>query len=330
MEASEAKTELVSPPQAHISWGENSPLLGDDPPFAEVFFRKAPHQETSSGNPKDSTQMADGFLSEVSTPDRGTNNKKLELSLGKRKEEDQSPFCISAQNNFSKDKEEERHIFDVTPPKAINKTNGDVTDSKEFKGEENVFLSSHSKTEEVLQCQSISTSVLQIENIRKEESQVGDEISSETRNLPFTSDAPSRTEVGQDFAITMKRKCFHRSERQLQRKRFKGNLPQRSRSKGTAQWSHLSEEELKKLRRVKNRESVERCRTKQRLRMEALQVEQTCLRLENKNLREARNSIRAVLRDISEQMKSLKRHMENRDKGDDGKVEKELQRGIQA
>lgn len=45
-----------------------------------------------------------------------------------------------------------------------------------------------------------------------------------------------------------------------------------------------SEEELKRIRRVKNRASVEKCRTKQRKRMEALEIEMHCLRQENRNL----------------------------------------------
>lgn len=49
--------------------------------------------------------------------------------------------------------------------------------------------------------------------------------------------------------------------------------------------SHLTDDEVKRMRRVKNRESVEKCRTKQRLRMEALQIEQTCLKSENQMLR---------------------------------------------
>lgn len=65
----------------------------------------------------------------------------------------------------------------------------------------------------------------------------------------------------------------------------------RGRAKGGGPWSHLSEDELKKLRRVKNRESVEKCRTKQRLRMEALQIEQACLTGENKTLREVSHLI---------------------------------------
>lgn len=48
-----------------------------------------------------------------------------------------------------------------------------------------------------------------------------------------------------------------------------------------------TEDEVKRMRRVKNRESVEKCRTKQRLRMERLQVEQTCLVGENKRLGDA-------------------------------------------
>lgn len=45
-----------------------------------------------------------------------------------------------------------------------------------------------------------------------------------------------------------------------------------------------SEEELKRIRRVKNRASVEKCRTKQRKRMEALEIEMRCLKQENRNL----------------------------------------------
>lgn len=48
--------------------------------------------------------------------------------------------------------------------------------------------------------------------------------------------------------------------------------------------SPLSDDDFKRMRRVKNRESVEKCRTKQRVRVEALQVEQTCLKSENQML----------------------------------------------
>lgn len=49
---------------------------------------------------------------------------------------------------------------------------------------------------------------------------------------------------------------------------------------------NLSEEDLKRIRRVKNRASVEKCRTKQRLRTEALQMELKALTSENKTLRD--------------------------------------------
>lgn len=45
-----------------------------------------------------------------------------------------------------------------------------------------------------------------------------------------------------------------------------------------------SEEELKRIRRVKNRASVEKCRTKQRLRMEALEQELQTLQRENQSM----------------------------------------------
>lgn len=47
-----------------------------------------------------------------------------------------------------------------------------------------------------------------------------------------------------------------------------------------------TEEELKRLRRVKNRASVEKCRAKQRMRMEALKTEMKALVSENKTLRD--------------------------------------------
>ena len=59
--------------------------------------------------------------------------------------------------------------------------------------------------------------------------------------------------------------------------------------------SHLSTDEVKRIRRVRNRESVEKCRTKQRLRMEALQVEQTCLLSENELLSESIRKIESLL-----------------------------------
>lgn len=65
----------------------------------------------------------------------------------------------------------------------------------------------------------------------------------------------------------------------------------RGKSKGNSEWAHLSEEELKKLRRVKNRASVEKCRTKQRLRMEALQMEMNVLTCENLVMRETANKL---------------------------------------
>lgn len=64
--------------------------------------------------------------------------------------------------------------------------------------------------------------------------------------------------------------------------------------------ANVSEEELKRIRRVKNRESVEKCRTKQRLRMEALQVEQTCLMGENNCLRQTVGKVEGDLQRLKE------------------------------
>lgn len=47
---------------------------------------------------------------------------------------------------------------------------------------------------------------------------------------------------------------------------------------------HYTDEELKRIRRVKNRASVEKCRTKQRKRMESLEIELQMLQEENSNL----------------------------------------------
>lgn len=59
----------------------------------------------------------------------------------------------------------------------------------------------------------------------------------------------------------------------------------------------ISEEELRKMRRVKNRASVEKCRTKQRLRMEALQVEQKCLMNECAMIKETLGKVENALRE---------------------------------
>lgn len=55
-------------------------------------------------------------------------------------------------------------------------------------------------------------------------------------------------------------------------------------------------EEKKLLRRVKNRESVEKCRTRQRLRMETLEIEETCLIRENVILKETLKEVLTSLR----------------------------------
>lgn len=72
------------------------------------------------------------------------------------------------------------------------------------------------------------------------------------------------------------------------------------RGRASANQPHLTEEEVKRMRRVKNRESVEKCRTKQRMRTEALQVEQTCLVNENKAMNDAFTRIEYFLNQIHE------------------------------
>lgn len=63
---------------------------------------------------------------------------------------------------------------------------------------------------------------------------------------------------------------------------------------------NMTDDEIKRMRRVKNRESVEKCRMKQRLRMEALQVEQTCLVGENKTLTKAVEDLERRLKEVHE------------------------------
>lgn len=67
----------------------------------------------------------------------------------------------------------------------------------------------------------------------------------------------------------------------------------------------LTEEEMKRIRRVKNRASVEKCRTKQRLRMEALQCELKELECENQTLRELTTWMDSSVDDISSRMVEL-------------------------
>lgn len=66
--------------------------------------------------------------------------------------------------------------------------------------------------------------------------------------------------------------------------------------------AQISDEELRKMRRVKNRASVEKCRTKQRLRMEALQVEQKCLMSECTVIKEALGKVENVLRESCQRL----------------------------
>lgn len=80
----------------------------------------------------------------------------------------------------------------------------------------------------------------------------------------------------------VKPQLFQRGKNVLHANLMKDKMNTNDNSPG----EHLSEEELKRIRRVKNRASVEKCRTKQRLRMEALQTELKTLTSENKALRD--------------------------------------------
>lgn len=75
--------------------------------------------------------------------------------------------------------------------------------------------------------------------------------------------------------------------------------------------SPLSDDEVKRMRRVKNRESVEKCRTKQRLRMEALQVEETCLKSENEMLRATVTKIDRLLSAFNKSSAKSDKHCES-------------------
>lgn len=82
-----------------------------------------------------------------------------------------------------------------------------------------------------------------------------------------------------------------------------------SKQEGQGQGSvKLTEEELKRIRRVKNRASVEKCRAKQRMRMEALQCELKVLKYENQTLRDLTTWMDSSVNDISSQMTELGYH----------------------
>jgi len=66
-----------------------------------------------------------------------------------------------------------------------------------------------------------------------------------------------------------------------------------------------TEEEQKRIRRVKNRASVEKCRHKQRMRLESLTQERTALGHENVLLRNSADEVRTVMQIILEQVASL-------------------------
>lgn len=89
--------------------------------------------------------------------------------------------------------------------------------------------------------------------------------------------------------------------------RSKEKLISASNKSGT----ELSEEELKRIRRVKNRASVEKCRTKQRLRMEALQSELKTLTSENNTLRDLTTWMDSSVDVISSQLAETGQCREN-------------------
>lgn len=96
-----------------------------------------------------------------------------------------------------------------------------------------------------------------------------------------------------------KRKAPINSPPVAKKRRVRGG--ERGRSRPQNNLAGLTEEELRKIRRVKNRESVEKCRAKQRLRLEALQVEQSCLRSENEAMRGLCDMIRANSTELASQ-----------------------------
>ena len=63
--------------------------------------------------------------------------------------------------------------------------------------------------------------------------------------------------------------------------------------RASGQWAHLPPEELKRIRRLRNRASVEKCRKNQRLKIEALQVERACLQSENLSMKSCFQDIRS-------------------------------------
>lgn len=79
-----------------------------------------------------------------------------------------------------------------------------------------------------------------------------------------------------------------------------------SKQGGSSNGRKMTEEEVKRIRRVKNRASVEKCRTKQRLRMEALQCELNELRSENQTLRDLTTWMDSSVEDISSQVAELR------------------------
>ncbi len=66
-----------------------------------------------------------------------------------------------------------------------------------------------------------------------------------------------------------------------------------------------NEEEAKRIRRVKNRASVEKCRTKQRQRLDRLNKERAALTGENALLRGTADQVRGAMQQILEQVAGL-------------------------
>ncbi|CAN8064615.1 unnamed protein product [Agarophyton chilense] len=66
-----------------------------------------------------------------------------------------------------------------------------------------------------------------------------------------------------------------------------------------------NEEELKKLRRVRNRESVEKCRAKQRMRLEKLEEEDKALRMECELMRQISEVFQEKWREVAEEYRRI-------------------------
>lgn len=93
--------------------------------------------------------------------------------------------------------------------------------------------------------------------------------------------------AGASHALTVDQAALNKLAILSGTKRFRGGAGVRKPTREVGQAGnapHFTEEELKRIRRVKNRASVEKCRTKQRKRMESLEIELQMLQEENSTL----------------------------------------------